>query len=185
MKTQFKVEEFIFEKKDGSIRRIKGSRDFKNLKKCPDYVPPKNVRKSSPNVTVFWDIESKQFKSFITKNLISKRVIKYNHPLPKRVENRDFYNKKSHSQTIIKPNKSPFYVLSLLYTFKKLQRNKIMEMMEYISEKTNISKNQKRTTRRILKAFEENNIVRRKGDKYIITRIGKKFMEQNVQRELV
>ena len=175
------VEEYTFLKKDDSLRTITGTRDFKAMQNDPDFIKPKGVRKSAAHVTSVWDLVSKSWKCFITANLIVKRYV-YKNNVDVRVENNDFYNKKSTVPTILKKNKTPFFVLSLLNTVGSMDEVELINGVYAVKGKVQVAKNIERTVARVLKAFMQNGLVKKFDNKYKLTSSGKQFIYRNVER---
>lgn len=176
-----KVEEFVFIKKsNGKVRNIIGTTDFESLQDKDFFKKPTNIRESNPNVVPFWDLEENHWKCYVKENLISRRPVK-NKPIKKRITDNDFYNKNSFKETIIKRNKTPFFILSVLFTWKELNQNEIKAIILNVINKVKISKNIDRNVKRILKSFEINKLVTKKDNKYKLTDEGITFLSKNVK----
>jgi hypothetical protein len=178
-----RLQEFTFEKADGSIRTIKGYTDMKLAKKNDPLflVPTGKGRKTAKRVTLVWCVETHTYKSFITKNLVSQRKVVENRPKSIRIQNKDNYRAISDRETMIKRNKSPYFVLSILNSLGERTYPQIVSALEYLADRTKMSQNPTRTTKRVLDAFRGEKMIRvSKEGKYKLTGLGKQFLIHNV-----
>lgn len=174
------IKEFTFEKKDGSIRTIKGTDDWNSFYKVHPDKKPSGTKPTPSHLKIIYDLEDDTFKTFLRSNFISDRIVGYK-VINIKLKDKDFYHKshKSGNISYIKRRKTPYFLLSLLFK-SEMPKSDLVEKLSTLSEKIDISKNQKRNVNRLLRAFKQNDLVKQINNTYAITEKGKSFLENNV-----
>jgi predicted transcriptional regulator len=172
------IKEFTFEKKDGTIRTIKGTDDWKNFYKAYPDKKPLGKKHSANHVKVIYDLEDNMFKSFIKDKFISERIVGFR-TQKISVKNNDFYHKAGNI-SFLKRRKTPYFLLSMLSN-DNMSKSEMIMKLSFLSEKLNISKNQKRNVTRLIRAFTQNDLIEKINNTYTITAKGKLFLENNVK----
>ena len=190
-----KITEYVFRKRDGSIRTLKGTRDFgvyaETNPETWEKIKPKGIKSTNPyNITLI-DIEINQWRSIRPDSLISRREVKvfdggwHMHTYEKRTMAQ--IAKMSTRGSYIKRNGIPYYTLMVLNK-DIIQRNDVEVIVESLSEKLgrnlNVRNGHIRAFSRAFRKFVNNGIIEklpRKGDWYQITPKGRAFLESGVR----
>lgn len=190
-----KIIEYVFRKRDGSIRTLKGTQDFKvyadENPETWENIKPKGIRSASPDNITLIDIENGGWRSIRPDSLISKREVKvfdggwHMHTYEKRTMAQ--IAKMSTRGSHIKRNGIPYYTLMVLNK-DIIQRNDVEVIVESLSEKLgrklNVRNGHIRAFSRAFLKFINNGIIEklpRKGEWYQITPKGRAFLESGVR----
>lgn len=171
------IKEFTFEKKDGTIRTIRGTDDWDSFYALHPELKPKGKRKTPSMLKTIYDLDDDSFKSFLKINFITDKIVGYK-TVKLKIWDGDYYHHSGSISHLMKC-KTPYFILSFLSN-NAMSKNELVMKLSEMSEKIKISKNQKRNVRRLLKAFQSNNLIEQENDKYILTEKGKEFLQNNV-----
>lgn len=192
-----KIMEYVFRKRDGSLRTLRGTQSFDEYAKTNpetwENIKPKGERKSAPyNITLI-DIENDGWRSIRPNSLICRREVKPFNPTIhvhdyKRMKMSDIV-KLSGKKSSIKRNKIPYYTLMILNSAPKIKRNDVEVIVEGIQEKLGrkltVRNGHIRAFSRAFLKFRNNGLIEkldnRKGEWYQITPKGKAFLESGVR----
>ena len=194
---KMKIVEYVFRKRDGSLRTLKGTQSFKEYAKTNpetwENIKPKGERKSAPyNITLI-DIENKGWRSIRPDSLIARREVKvfdggwhlHNYEKKKMSSISKMTRRRGSS---IKRNSVPYYALMILNK-DVIQRNDVEVIVEGIQEKLGrkltVRNGHIRAFSRAFLKFRNNGLIEkldnRKGEWYQITSKGKAFLESGVR----
>ena len=190
-----KIMEYVFRKRDGSIRTLKGTQSFKEYaNKNPETwekIKPKGIRSTNPHNITLIDIENGGWRSIKPDTIIARREVKvfdggwHMHTYEKKSMRQ--ISKMSKRGSYIKRNGIPYYTLMVLNK-DIIQRNDVEVIVESLSEKLgrklNVRNGHIRAFSRAFLKFINNGIIEklpRKGEWYQITPKGRAFLESGVK----
>ena len=190
-----KIIEYVFRKRDGSIRTLKGTRDFgayaETNPETWEQIKPKGIRTHNPHNITLIDIENGGWRSIKPETIIARREVK---PFQPTVHIHDYEHMKmsdiaklSGKKSCIKRNKIPYYALMILGSAPKIKRNDLEVIVESIQEKLGrkltVRNGHIRAFTRAFHKFVNNGLVEKlplKGDYYTITPKGADFLQSAV-----
>lgn len=187
--------EYVFRKRDGSIRTLKGTRDFgayaETNPETWENIKPKGIRTHNPHNITLIDIENGGWRSIRPESLLSKREVRvfdggwHMHSYEKK--SMKSISKMSKRSSSIKRNSIPYYTLMILNK-DIIQRNDVEVILESITErlgrKLTMRNGHIRAFSRAFLKFVNNGIIEklpRKGEWYQITSKGRAFLESGVR----
>lgn len=188
--------EFVFRKRDGSIRTLRGTRDFGEFEKTNpetwDVIKPKGERKASPHNITLIDTEINQWRSIKPETIIARREVKSFSPSfhihdYERMKMRDIA-KLSSKKSFIKRDRVPYYALMILNSAPLIRRNDLEVIVEGILDKKGLELTRReghiRAFTRAFHTFVNNGLVEklpRKGNYYKITAKGRNLITSGVK----
>ena len=187
--------EYVFRKRDGSIRTLKGTRDLgvyaETNPETWEQIKPKGIKSTNPHNITLIDIENDGWRSIRPESLISRREVKvfdggwHIHSYEKK--SMKSISKMSKRGSSIKRNSIPYYTLMILNK-DVIQRNDVEVIVESLSEKLGrkltIRNGHIRAFSRAFRKFVNNGIIEklpRKGEWSQITPKGRSFLESGVR----
>lgn len=192
MKTKMRIKEYVFRKRDGSIRILKGSRDFGAFERerpnTWSVIKPNGLRKSSPSVITLIDVEINAWRSIKPETIISERIVGRFAPTFK-FSSKDGWVRKSDKANFIKSDKVPYHILMTMNKKTPIKKNDVEVIVTHImeSEHRNLSyrNGHLRAFMRAFKLFLDNGFIEklknRKGDYYHMTSKGKEMLMSSVK----
>ena len=122
------VKEYVFRKRDGSIRILKGTREFTKFKtekpKIWEVIKPSTDKHNSRSVITLIDIEINKWRSIKPETIISERTVGSFAPKFKFSDN-DGWIRKSEKANFIKRDKVPYHVLMLMNRVPLIKKNDV------------------------------------------------------------
>ncbi len=193
--TEMKIIEYVFRKRDGSIRTLKGTRSFKEYAETNpeawEKIKPKGIKSTNPHNITLIDIENGGWRSIKPETIIARREVK---PFSPTVHIHDYNHMKmsdiaklSDSKSFIKRNNIPYYALMVIGSAPKIKRNDLEVIVESIQEKLGrkltVRNGHIRAFTRAFRKFVNNGLIEKlplKGDYYKITPKGANFLQSAV-----
>ena len=191
-----KVTEYVFRKRDGSLRTLRGTVDFfAYAEKNPENwekIKPKGIRKANPHNITLIDLDNGGWRSIRPDTIIARRDVQpfaggYHIHEYKKMTLSEIM-KDTSKKTFIKRNNVPYYALMVLNSAPLIKRNDvevIVEgMMEKLGRNLTVRDGHIRAFSRAFRKFANNGLVEklgRKGDYYKITDKGREVMASGVR----
>lgn len=188
--------EYMFWKRNGDIRVLRGTRDFGEFSKQNpttwNNIKPKGIRNSNPHNITLIDLEINEWRSIKPETIIAKREVKPFNPTfhvhdYERMNMKDII-KLSTKKTTIKKNRIPYFMLMILNSAPMIMRNDLEVMIEHIAEKKGMSLKRRdghmRAFSRAFHTFFNNGLIKklnREGNYFKITEKGKYLLSAAVK----
>ena len=138
-----KVQEYVFQKKDGDIRILRGTKSLSGFKKnypeAWESMRPSTNKKSSEDVITLIDLDLKEWRSIRPESIISVRIVKDFEPRFHFSDN-DGYSNRVYDKTsnYIKRGKIPYQVLMYVASHAKgIVRSDIESTVDFIATNQN------------------------------------------------
>jgi len=185
------VKEYVFTKKDGTIRTLKGTNSYYEFtKKYPERwleIEPKSLvtRSRSDKTITLIDLDLMEWRSIRTSSIISERIVKDTKLQFSFKDNDGYYRRSLDNFNYIKRNKVPYYVLMVINSKNNINRNEIEIEVDFILASINrdlrVRGKRIRAISRAIRLFKINNFIDQNNDgSYIITNKGIKLLETSI-----
>lgn len=165
------IKEYVFKKKDGLIRILRGTTDMNYAKKnFSNFKEPTGEgRKTPDHIQLVWDIENNDYRSFIKENLIySKNITKKVYE--KLIDSSQYWWKKTAKR--IHKGKTPYFILLILAKENKpISVDDIWFKMHFY----HTTKHQRKNVNILLNSFYDARLVAKINDNFVITDEGERF----------
>ena len=191
MENKMIVKEYVFQKKDGDIRILRGTKSISGFKKhyptAWDSMKPSTDKKSSEDVITLIDLDLKEWRSIRPESIISVRTVKDFEPKFHFADN-DGYSNRVYSKVsnYIKRGKIPYQVLMYISSHDKgIVRSDIENTVDFIATNQNrdlrVRGKGLRAIGRAVRLFVNNAFIKLdKSGFYKITDKGRNLLETGV-----